>query len=85
MSHTSPRFLSIFRTVERDKMKALQNTKGNIYAYSYKGVTIRQEGLAFSFWRAALGYDMFSQENIKLYFDNLQEAKAWIDQKKVGA
>ena len=66
-------------------MKALQNTKGQVYAYNYQGVTIRQEGLAFSFWRAALGYDMFSQDNIKLYFDNLQDAKDWIDQKKVGA
>jgi hypothetical protein len=66
-------------------MKRLENTKGNVFAYRYKGVTIRVEDLAFTFWKSSVGYDLFSKDNTKLYFDTLEDAKARIDREKVGA
>jgi len=79
MSHTSLRFLSIFRTVERDKMNAIENIRGDVFAYNYEGVAIRVEDSGFSVWKSALGYSIFAEDNSKSYFDTLEEAKTWID------
>jgi len=74
--------------------EALQDYKGNIYAYRYQGVTIRvdtehrcekHQSSVFTFWKSALGYDLFDRSNTKLYFDTLADAKARIDRKQVSA
>ena len=65
--------------------EALQDYRGNIYAYKYQGVTIKVEGLGFTFWKSALGYDLFAADNKKLYFHTLADAKARIDREQVSA
>lgn len=66
-------------------MKRLENTKGNVYAYEYEGVTIKVEDGFFTVWRSALGYSIFAADNKKSYFDTLKQAQVWIDLNRVGA
>jgi len=60
-------------------MEAVQDYRGEVFAYLYDGVTIRVEDNGFSLWKSSLGYSMFTEDNTKSYFDTLEQAKVWID------
>jgi hypothetical protein len=62
-----------------DGVVAEENTKGEIFAYDYKGVTIRPEGNQLTVWKSALGYSLFSPDNKKYFFDSLNEVKWFIE------
>jgi hypothetical protein len=68
----------ISTTRKGNKMTALENTKGQVYAYEFRGVKIKVEGDKFSVWKSALGYSLFATDNEKYYFGSLEETKAWI-------
>lgn len=63
-------------------MEALENYKGEIYAYKYDGVMVRVEDTGFSMWMSHMGMSIFSPHNSKVHFDTLEEAARFIDLEK---
>ena len=60
-------------------MEPIIDTKGDIYAYEYKGVKIRVHNTTFSVSKAALGFPLFDDRVNHFWFDTIREAKWFID------
>ena len=63
-------------------MEALENYKGEIYAYNYNEVTIRVTDSGYSLWKSNLGFSLFAEDNVKWHFLELETAKQVIDDLK---